>query len=372
MIVLFPYGGGTIGGSHVSSLNLVRNLEASNEIKPVVAVQRDGNLSRYLTRQRIPFRLFPKTISGRHHGLITAIVDGVVSAPRLSTWLRSQSVDIVHTNDLRMHLLWSVACRLSGVKHVLHSRSPRRGSKSFNLLASMAHQVVTVTDFCRSLLGSSLSPKVLMIPNPIEPSLKAQSNSQSREQLLETKGIPKQKFIVGWSANFLERKRPQDFIRLASELPEPISSETIFVLFGDHSSVFGKKIEAQIAVHPLRERIFLLGWDDAFADLVGGLDLLVVTSERESFGRTSVEAIIAGTPVIASDIGPHVEVLRGGQFGQLFRTRDVGNLSLLVAKHLMDPKELQGRASEGAIVLTDYHSPKKHSERLISLYRRLL
>lgn len=364
--------GDTVGGSHVSSLTLVGQLAKSEEVEPIVALEREGKLSEHLERRGLPFKFFPHPIGGLHHGLKSGLLPALLSAPRLAAWLRAERFEIVHTNDFRMHVLWSVASRLAGVKHVLHLRSPQRASLGFRLLANSATQVVTVTDYCRHLLGPALSKRVLVVPNPVEPVQSARSRERARGQLFGKTRIPKTSFTVGWSGNFLDRKRPEDFIRLAINLPEPILTRTSFLMFGDHSSSAGDRVKALITQHSLEDKVRLVGWDDDFPELVGGLDLLIATSEEESFGRTLVEAIIAGTPVIASDIGAHSEVLREGRYGQLFPTGNVEKLVSLAAKHLQDMSSGIKLTLEGSSFLTNFHSPASHSERLIAVYRWIL
>lgn len=373
--VLFPYVGDTVGGSHISSITLVKSLLSAPNIQPIVALESEGRLSKYLLSKEIPFYFFPRPVGGLHYGLINGLLPSLLSAPRLAVWLREERFDVVHTHDFRMHLLWSFACRLSGVKHVLHVRSLQRASRGFRLLAKLASQVITVTTFASQFLGPALAQSVVVVPNPVEPAPGSQSRRWSRSKLIEEICALETDFVVGWSGNFSGRKRPEDFIHLVANLPGPIVSRTRFLMFGDYSSVTGDKVKALIKFYSLEDSVWLIGWVDDFPQLVGGLDLLVATSEQESFGRILVEAIIAGTPVIASDIGAHSEVLRQGRFGKLFPTGDLKELISITANHLADRSERSEsikRTLTGAIFFKSFYSPEKHSERFVEIYKNVV
>lgn len=58
-------------------------------------------------------------------------------------------------------------------------------------------------------------------------------------------------------------------------------------------------------------RIRVLGFVPGIADLLGELDLVVVPSRSEGFGRVAVESLRAGVPVLARRTGGLVEALEG-------------------------------------------------------------
>lgn len=58
-------------------------------------------------------------------------------------------------------------------------------------------------------------------------------------------------------------------------------------------------------------RIRLLGFVPEVADLIGELDLVLVPSRSEGFGRVAVESLRAGVPVLATRTGGLVEALAG-------------------------------------------------------------
>jgi phosphatidylinositol alpha-mannosyltransferase len=62
----------------------------------------------------------------------------------------------------------------------------------------------------------------------------------------------------------------------------------------------------------------------------------------ESFGVILLEAMAAGTPIVASDLVPFRRVLADGSAGRLFRTGDAAALAAALGE-VLDDAELRGR-----------------------------
>jgi phosphatidylinositol alpha-mannosyltransferase len=122
------------------------------------------------------------------------------------------------------------------------------------------------------------------------------------------------------------------------------------------------------------ERLQWLGAvsDDEKASLMRGADVFCVPSlGGESFGVVLLEAMAAGTPVVASDIGAYDKVARGGQDALLASVGDPSDL----AKALL--RALEGGPDVAAIVESgrqraDEFSMAALAERYHQLYQRLL
>ena len=85
----------------------------------------------------------------------------------------------------------------------------------------------------------------------------------------------------------------------------------------------------------LGDRVRFLGHRGDVPRLMQAVDVMVHPSiEAEPFGRTLVEAMLAGVPVIATDAGAAADILESGRAGTLVPPNDAQALARAVASVL--------------------------------------
>ena len=95
--------------------------------------------------------------------------------------------------------------------------------------------------------------------------------------------------------------------------------------------------------------------DDAKASLLRSVDAYVGPhTGGESFGIVLVEAMSAGAPVIASDLGAFRRVLEDGELGLLVRTGDAADLASGIVSLLDDRSEARARADRASVAVRRY------------------
>jgi len=99
---------------------------------------------------------------------------------------------------------------------------------------------------------------------------------------------------------------------------------------------------------------------------------VVPSTEPEGFGRTIVEAQMAKTPVIATDIGAVPELVEDGKTGLLVKPNDSDGIATCIESLIKD-RELYKRISEEAKGLAvERFSLEKMVKGTLSVYKELL
>lgn len=96
---------------------------------------------------------------------------------------------------------------------------------------------------------------------------------------------------------------------------------------GAGQPAFERRLRQQIDAAGLRGCVALVGASQAGAAWYQASDVVLVPSRREAFGRVSVEAMLAGKPVIGARSGGTAEIVRDGETGLLFAPGDVQGLA---------------------------------------------
>jgi glycosyltransferase involved in cell wall biosynthesis len=93
--------------------------------------------------------------------------------------------------------------------------------------------------------------------------------------------------------------------------------------------------------------VVFAGWQDDVAAFLSSADIVVVPSRREGFGRTVVEAMSLGVPVVASAAGEIRNLIEDGVSGVLVPIGDPAALAAAVVRLLADRQLADRIGAEG-------------------------
>jgi glycosyltransferase involved in cell wall biosynthesis len=135
---------------------------------------------------------------------------------------------------------------------------------------------------------------VVRLPNSLVPQPRV--SPERRAEMRSVAGVPRDEYLVGGVGRLVASK---GFDVLLEALRRARLQATRLVIVGDGPE--RRRLERLAAGLP----VTFLGFCDDAKDWFQALDLFVSASRREPFGRVIIEALDAGTPVIASDtLGP--------------------------------------------------------------------
>ncbi len=186
---------------------------------------------------------------------------------------------------------------------------------------------------------------VKVIHNFIDPT---QFDRASHTFPIPTDRVGDRKVIMHIS-NFRPVKRVRDVVRVFAKVNEQVRS--ILVMIGDGPERVEAEDEARLL--GVSDLVLFLGKIDAIAPLLAGAHLFLLTSDKESFGLSALEALASGVPVIGARAGGLPEVVTHGETGYLF---DVGDVNAM--------------ADAGVALLTDSHKWQTMSDAAASDARR--
>jgi len=146
------------------------------------------------------------------------------------------------------------------------------------------------------------------------------------------------------------------------------SAEALLVgsaLFGEDDYVAA--LHAQVADLGLEGRVRFTGFVDDVAALLAEVDVVVHASVvAEPFGQVVVEAMAAGRPVIASDLGGPAEVVTDGVDGLLSPAGDADALAACLVR-LADDAGLRLRLGRAAAATAHAYEPAVVAPRLVAV-----
>jgi N-acetyl-alpha-D-glucosaminyl L-malate synthase BshA len=167
-----------------------------------------------------------------------------------------------------------------------------------------------------------------MIPNFVNCDVFHASNDPQLKQKFAPGG---EKILIHIS-NFRPVKRVSDVIEIFDRVQQQVPARLLMVGDGPERS----NAEWMVRSKKLGCKVLFLGKQESIMDLLSISDVLLLPSDKESFGLVALEAMACEVPVIASNMGGMPEVVRDGVDGYLAPPRDVETMSHLATQLLLD------------------------------------
>ncbi|MEK4028987.1 N-acetyl-alpha-D-glucosaminyl L-malate synthase BshA [Pseudobacillus sp. FSL P4-0506] len=185
----------------------------------------------------------------------------------------------------------------------------------------------------------------------------------ANEQLREELGIAAQDKVIMHVSNFRSVKRVPDVVRVFKRLREHMPAKLLLVGDGPEMTIVCKLVSEL----NLEECVLFLGKQDNLEELYVLSDLVLLLSEKESFGLVLLEAMACGVPCIGTNIGGIPEVIENGKNGFLSEVGDIESVTKQALQLLTDDNFYQ-KISEQAIQTVQTHF---HSESIVREYEKL-
>jgi len=164
-------------------------------------------------------------------------------------------------------------------------------------------------------------------------------------------GYDPQTPVVGMVACLKPQKAPLDFVTLAAVVAKSVP-EARFFIAGDGE--LRHDVEQAISAAGLTDRVALLGWRRDIPELLGALDVLVLTSLWEGLPRVCPQAMAAGRPVVATAVDGTPEAIVDGRNGRLFTAGDPAAGAAHVIELLQDHGQAQAFARAGLDAVAEF------------------
>lgn len=199
--------------------------------------------------------------------------------------------------------------------------------------------------------------KIAVIPNVLDPDLWEKYDVKREKE--------RGKITVGFAGRYVPFKRWDTAYDIAKKLN---LKEVRFVfaissiLHSDGHDAYIRKLKKDLD----DVEVVFDADEETMSNLYYAMDIFVVTSENESFGRTIIEAMSRHTAVVGSDSGGVPEVI--GRRENLFKTGDVEGAVKLIEKLMTDKKLLEDNKKYGLARVEKEYSPDRQKKLILGLY----
>lgn len=266
--------------------------------------------------------------------------------------------DIVHTHTSKAGILGRCAARLAGVPAIVHTPHGHVFYGHFGPLSSKMYLLVErlmtlITDRLIALtqgekndyiaLSVCHPKKIVTIHSGVDVDhyLHVKVNVQRKRKSL---GLKPEGLVVGTVGWLLPIKGPMYLLRTMAEVwkSHPQTS-LVYVGKGD----LEEELRKEASRMGVSERVWFLGWRDDIPEILRILDIFVLPSLNEGMGRVLVEAMAAGRPVVASNVGGIPDLVIEGENGILVPAADSKALAHGIGFLISNPDKRREMGDKG-------------------------
>jgi glycosyltransferase involved in cell wall biosynthesis len=381
--VLFPFvGGPVLGGSHISALSLAASLDP-NRFEPRVLVHFEpGAIGQRARDLGLDFEVLEDTPLMSSPGLPLPGRVGPLgyltrTLPALRRTLKQIDPDIVHSNEGRMHANWIVPSKLSGCRHLWHHRQDPAARGANTLAPLLADHIVSVSHYAMpSRPIRSISNRASVIRSPFDFPAVRPDRAAAHAALCDELGLPRDAVLLGYFGSIIKRKRPDGFVRVVDAVRRALPDRQVHgLLFGDAvAATRGLDETCKALADSLRlaDNFHFMGFRSPVFEAMSGVDVMLVPAVNEPFGRTLIESMYLGTPVVATRHGGNVEAIADGVTGFLVEP-DVPESFVEPISSLISDPALQTRIADAAKAdASAKYGAERHVSEISRLYEKLV
>lgn len=374
--ILYVAADTMLGGSTRSLHQLVVELKNKYNVQPTIIIPKVGSKSlkvkELFEKDGIPcymFRFYWYKGKKGFRQYLKIIINWLFLYPKILFKLRSLDFDLVHTNSSVVDL-GGVISRVKGVRHIWHLRE--FGDLDFGLYSGLGNridaQVYNMGDLFIAISHAIEEHFMRIIP-------------KEKIRLVYNGVILKSSSLNAEHMNSVFRFVMVGAIKAAKNQLEALYAVRllkergyIFKLhfIGSEDREYRKILDRYIVKYDLDSYVIFEGECNDVPLRLSKMDVGLMLSKNEAFGRVTVEYMMQSLVVIASDSGANTEIIEDGKSGYIYHLGDIEALVNIMSFCIENRSQVLDIALTGKNIACALFSSTRNTQCIYDLYRELL
>lgn len=377
MRVLYITNYGTMYGANHSLLNLMIDMRSRYNIEPFVLMPYGGDIEEVLKKNSIQYKVLKHYIWQYEVKKKSPVFTPFSHAKekvlnqflfeRCYKAIKNQKIDIIHTNT-SIEYLGAYLAKKMNVPHVWHCReygkldyntafmySKKYVSAQFESAAAVIAISNSIAEYYRKKIF--LGENIHVIYNGVD-------NTFSIDHFSSSDGI-----INFCCVGVLRETKNQLEILKAVKVLKNISNIPFVVHFlGSGHEQYIKEMEKYISSYGLEKYVKMWGYRKDVQKILKKMQVGIVPSLNEAFGRVTVEFMMEKMPVIGANTGGTVELISNNIDGYLYQVGDYEDLARYMEKYLQNPNLIIEHGQNGYEKASVEFKKQKNTDMIKKLY----
>lgn len=362
--ILYLSSSSLMGGAEVSLYQLIKAIDKT-KYKPIVLCPRSGPLVEEFKTTNIPTIITPLFPWRK---LRYRFFRGTASHLAIN-YAKLKNVQIVHSNSIWVNPYAQKIGEDLKIPVICHLRDlvTKNHIKKYHL--DKVDMIIPVSNSVKKIVEKADidDKKVRMIYNGIDISLFDCGKDVLRREF-SIKGD-----IVGIISQLQSyHKGHRDFIMAAWEVSQQ-RPNTYFAIIGgaDPSGHYISELENLTHKLGIWDKVIFTGFRSDIANIMKSLDILVSASWKEAFGRSLIEAMAAGKPVIATNVGGMPEIVQDGVTGMIVPPKAPKAIANAILRMLKDKDLMVNMGIAGQKRVKELFSLERNIKQIQEVYEEI-
>jgi glycosyltransferase involved in cell wall biosynthesis len=291
---------------------------------------------------------------------------------RALRYFKKADIDILHNHLPDSQIVGRIAGRLAGINTIISTHHSTGDTPAYQSrtgsLERMTRRLdsaeIAVSNAVKESLATNSDPNWCVIPNAIDVVEFAEAVNQADTHELKAKYDLKDGPVFLNIGRYVEQKGQEYLIAAMEHVQQTVPNASLLVVgWGDQEAALRRKIQDR----GLEDSVFLTGRASDVHPYYAVADASVLSSVHEGFGIVLLEAMVAGLPVVSTDIPGPREVVSDA--GTIVPARDSEALSRAMTE--LSDKSTRRNRSQMSRKRVKQFDISNAVDQHVELYRKL-
>lgn len=372
-----------MGGAARSLLGLIKEMNQLGNSCVVLTPYKDGKFVEYCQSNNIKY-IYCKFfgVTRKNNGnllrnfieyiviLVLAHVYNRFAALKVSRIVKSEQIDIIHTNSSVINIGLFLK-RILNKPHIFHFREFVEEDFGWKFVPNkecILKKIYKNTDFLIFISKNLESKYISYFKDKKEAVI---YNGVETKSLQVNKEWDLNNHQILMAGRLISGKGQDIAIKAVKVLKEKYNIDDIEIyIVGDGDESYKKFLENMVKQDNLQKNVKFIGYRSDLDEYRKNFQLTIACSEREAFGRVVVEGMMACNLVIASNSGAFPEIIDDEKIGILFQPKDPNDLAKKIYNCYLGLYNCSDIIKNAKIVAKREYSAKSNAENINNIYKK--
>ena len=389
MRIIYLNHSGKVSGGEISLLTFFKDLKEKKEIESILACPAKGTLKKKAQSMGLPVMDIEPFEAGFTRNPLSFLGYGVKLlriARRVASIAKESNAHLIDANSVRAGLIACTSTLFHKTPILVHVRDcvPRNriGSITRRVIARRASRIVANSSYVAHhfAFDGSMFKKIEVVHNPLDLSSfdpKKVDGNQFKKIFRVNGSYP----LLGVIGQISPWKGLADVIRAMPKVLFHFPEARLLVVgepkFDTVSSrydnvAYFKELKSLVEELNLKKEVIFTGERSDIPGVMKAIDLLILASWEEPFGRVLIEAMAMEKPVISTNVGGPTEIVKDGVTGVLISPKNPEVIARTVIELASDRKKSEEMGRRGRAEVQRRFNTDTYVTKMFAIYKKIL